>query len=129
MQNIKTCDLNGRALDFAVSLVLHPDLSEEKRLSLVLRDDGLSFRPTETLTLGLELCRDHHINVRLRKLGKPADANLKWSAQAPTQAHGQGAEMWGPDHNTAAMRAFVVAHHGHIVCVPTVLLKEAVELA
>jgi len=119
---IKTSELTGAALDWAVALIEYPEWKEQGYLEVfpydLHFDDGEVYSPTTNWTQGGPIIEREGIN--LDNYGK----NPRWSAWTPAPDRESGeAQAYGPTPLIAAMRCYVASKLGDEVDVPDEFVK------
>lgn len=123
---IKTSELTGAALDWAVALIEYPEWKEQGYLEVfpydLHFDDGEVYSPTTNWTQGGPIIEREGIN--LDNYGK----NPRWSAWTPAPDRESGeAQAYGPTPLIAAMRCYVASKLGDEVDVPDELVEREVQ--
>lgn len=115
---MKTSELNGAALDWAVAKITNPEWWEEgymegDPMAALDMDDGTTYSPSTDWAQGGPIIEREGIN--LDNYGK----NPRWSAWTPAPDRESGeAQAYGPTPLIAAMRCYVASKLGNEVDVP-----------
>jgi hypothetical protein len=111
---MKTNELTGAALDWAVALIEYPEWKEQGYLEVFPHDlsfdDGTTFAPSTNWAQGGPIIEREAITV---SEGSPV-VGLEWMACDRSSTHIQH----GPTYLIAAMRCYVAAKLGDEVDVP-----------
>ena len=121
---IKTADLTGHALDWAVAKCDQPQWSDEAAL-LWVQDDEYQYNPSTDWAIGGPLLERENIGLEKHRLDGP----YQWAAcdwhPVVVQGHTcleRSKFAYGPTPLIAACRCFVASHLGDEVDVPEKLL-------
>ena len=121
---MKTSELTGEALDWAIALIEYPEWKEQGYLEVfpydLQFDDGHVYSPSTDWTQGGAIIEREGIN--LDNYGK----NPRWSAWTPAPERDSGeAHAYGATPLIAAMRCYVASKLGDEVELPEELLSDA----
>ena len=123
---MKTAELTGAALDWAVALIEfpHPDYEDSDRLVYVHGDDEFHYTPSTVWAQGGAIIEREEISVT-REF---ASGRVEWAAWTPAPIR-DDAEAFGYGETPliAAMRCYVASKLGDEVEVPEELLSCAHE--
>ncbi len=125
---VRTSELTGPALDWAVAQVVHADLQrtygepvfdpKTKRIYQTqgLRQIGVNYSPSTNWAQGGLLIEQEGISLRYLPI---TDDPFRWVAtEKPSMKHPKPQGVYGPTPLIAAMRCFVASNLGDTVEVP-----------
>ena len=113
---IKTADLIGPALDWAVAKCLQPGYEEWRLIRWIEQE----FAPTANWSQGGPIIERKEIGL---KRNAPCSKGREWEASPSITAKGAGGEWgYGPTPLVAAMRCYVASELGVEVEIPEELL-------
>lgn len=123
---IKSSELTGAALDWAVSLITNPEWTEEDRAMNTYDyvdtgdPDDEPYMPSEDWSLAGPIIEREEIGTRANR---PCSTGREWEASPSITAKGAGGRWgYGPTPLIAAMRCFVASKLGDEVEVPDELV-------
>lgn len=127
---IKTSELTGAALDWAVAKITNPDwwadgyMDGDPRAALDM-DDGTTYSPSTDWAQGGPIVEREGLN--LEHLGRDAFAiHPRWCAWTSNLTWPNGeVQVYGPSPLIAAMRCYVASKLGDEVDVPDALMEAA----
>lgn len=124
---IKTSELTGAALDYAVSLITNPEWTDEDRWYNTLgyvdtgNPDDEPYMPSENWAQGGPIIERMEIGI---KRHAPCSAGREWEASPSITAKGAGGRWgYGPTPLIAAMRCYVASVIGDEVEIPDELIR------